>query len=98
MQRHLCDDDQVELRKRTPLWYYILREATFRGAFGSHLGPMCSRIVMETIHAAIEAAPGNIISGTPFVTAGRLPVQPAQREKFLFADMINNLCRLSVPN
>ena len=53
---------------------------------------------METIHAAIEAAPGNIISGTPFVTAGRLPVQPAQREKFLFADMINNLCRFSVPN
>lgn len=98
VQRHLCDDDQVELRERTPLWYYILREATFRGAFGSHLGPMCSRIVMETIHAAIEAAPGNIISGTPFVTAARLPVQPAQREKFLFADMINNLCRLSVPN
>ena len=98
VQRHLSDDDQVELRERTPLWYYILREATFRGASGSHLGPMCSRIVMETIHAAIEAAPNNITSDTPFFAASRLPVQPAHREKFLFADLIRNLNYLSIPN
>lgn len=49
-----------QLRERTPLWFYTLREAEhFHG--GKRLGPLASRIVMETIHAAIQATPDGII-------------------------------------
>ncbi|MER8809273.1 peroxidase family protein [Mesorhizobium australicum] len=48
------------LRERTPLWFYTLREAEhFHG--GQRLGPLASRIVMETIHAAIQATPNGIV-------------------------------------
>ena len=47
--------DFPELLTNTPIWYYVLREAEVAGVNGS-LGPMGSRLVMETIHAAIEAS------------------------------------------
>jgi hypothetical protein len=48
------------LVQKAPLWFYTLREAEhFHG--GRRLGPLASRIVMETLHAAIQAAPGGII-------------------------------------
>ncbi|RVC80520.1 hypothetical protein EN745_12640 [Mesorhizobium sp. M4A.F.Ca.ET.022.05.2.1] len=53
--------EHPDLLTRTPLWYYILREAEhFCG--GCHLGPLGSRIVMETVHAAIESSANSILS------------------------------------
>ncbi len=50
------------LHANTPLWFYCLVEArTLCG--GRCFGPLTSRIVMETIHAAIEAAPDGIVAG-----------------------------------
>jgi hypothetical protein len=48
------------LRTKTPLWYYTLKEADIRGS-GNRLGPFASRIVMETLHAAIEASDVSIL-------------------------------------
>lgn len=48
------------LVQKTPLWFYTLREAEHFHQ-GKRLGPLASRIVMETLHAAIQAAPGGII-------------------------------------
>jgi hypothetical protein len=46
---------------RTPLWLYCLVESQeLRG--GRCFGPLTSRVVMETIHAAIEAADDAIIA------------------------------------
>ena len=46
----------------TPLWFYTLREAAVLGNSGNLLGPLASRVVMETIHAAICASKDSIIS------------------------------------
>jgi hypothetical protein len=43
-----------ELAGATPLWFYVLREAELR-AGGRKLGPLGGRIVMEAVHAAIDA-------------------------------------------
>jgi hypothetical protein len=49
------------LHANTPLWLYCLAESRmFCG--GRRFGPLTSRIVMETIHAAIEAAPDGIVA------------------------------------
>jgi hypothetical protein len=50
-----------QLAKATPLWFYMLREAEYL-ANGQHLGPLASRIVMETLHAAIEASADSILA------------------------------------
>lgn len=49
-----------ELKQRTPIWFYVLKEAERRGRCG-RLGPLGSRLVMETIHAAIEASAISIL-------------------------------------
>ncbi|MDB5658054.1 MAG: hypothetical protein JWS10_669 [Cypionkella sp.] len=46
--------DAPTLVERTPLWFYVLREAEVLQG-GHKLGPLGGRIVMETIHASIEA-------------------------------------------
>lgn len=57
---------------RTPLWIYTLIEANFFHG-GRKLGPLASRVVMETLHAAIEA------SGTGLVAANEI-TQPIPDE------------------
>ena len=59
----LKDNDEL-LLKKTPLWFYVLKEADVR-ADGLKLGPFASRIVMETVHAAIEKTPGSIQTHFP---------------------------------
>ncbi|CAN5507972.1 heme peroxidase family protein [soil metagenome] len=49
------------LLEATPLWFYVLKEAE-RRQDGKRLGPLASRIVMETLHAAIQAARPSIIN------------------------------------
>lgn len=52
-----------ELAGATPLWFYLLREAELL-ARGRRLGPLGGRIVMETLHASIDASPDSILRGT----------------------------------
>ncbi len=49
----LSDLQPLNLRNRTPLWFYILREAQVT-ANGEHLGPVGGRIVAEVIYGLIE--------------------------------------------
>jgi len=50
----------TDFGSNTPLWLYTLREAE-KLHCGERLGPLASRIVMETIHAAIEASGSGMI-------------------------------------
>ena len=48
------------LRGRTPLWYYILKEAEVQGR-GNRLGRLGSRIVAETLVGLIKNSPHSIL-------------------------------------
>lgn len=51
------------LDARTPLWYYLLKEAELRGG-GARLGPAGSRIVAETIYGILRwSRPYSILRG-----------------------------------
>jgi Animal haem peroxidase len=49
----LADLDPFHLKHRTPLWFYVLREAQVT-AGGQHLGPVGGRIVAEVIIGLIQ--------------------------------------------
>ncbi|GLK70747.1 hypothetical protein KHC23_18085 [Ancylobacter dichloromethanicus] len=49
-----------EFDVKTPLWYYILREAELAG--GEHLGPVGSRIIVETLVGLIRASVTSIFN------------------------------------
>ena len=49
------------LAERSPLWYYVLREAKLH-AQGQHLGEVGSRIVAETIVGLLKADPNSYIT------------------------------------
>ncbi len=49
----LADLQHLHLHQRTPLWFYILREAAVT-ANGEHLGPVGGRIVTEVILGLIQ--------------------------------------------
>jgi hypothetical protein len=49
----LTDLAQCNLDERTPLWFYVLREAEVK-AGGEHLGPVGGRIVGEVILGLIQ--------------------------------------------
>jgi len=53
--------EQHGLLDDTPLWFYILRESEVREN-GSRLGPTGSRIVAETVHAALRYDPFSIMN------------------------------------
>jgi hypothetical protein len=67
---------------KTPLWFYILKEAELRGNEGEHLGPVGSRIVMETFVALIRASVTSIFNADP-ATAGALNVFSPTRDSTL---------------
>ncbi|MGC4961712.1 peroxidase family protein [Gordonia sp. DT101] len=58
------------LGQRTPLWYYILREAGAQ-AGGEHLGELGSRIVCETIIGSLKSDPNS------YLNANDLAVTPS---------------------
>jgi hypothetical protein len=74
----LGSDNFPELRKynlgldaSTPLWYYVLREASvFAG--GAHLGPVGGRIVAETIIGLLQLDPSS------YLNTGFRPSLPSQ--------------------
>lgn len=51
-----ADEVAPATAERTPLWYYILREAQLK-ANGQHLGPVGGRIVGETLLGLLRADP-----------------------------------------
>jgi hypothetical protein len=62
--------DRIELRHRTPLWFYVLREAFVHGK-GQHLGAVGSRIVAETMVSFVRDDPSSYLNNRhdPAVTA-----------------------------
>jgi len=53
-----------DLKKSTPLWYYVLKEAEVR-AGGETLGPVGARIVAEVLVGLIESDPGSYLVQHP---------------------------------
>lgn len=51
------------LLKKTPLWYYVLREAAVLGG-GNQLGPLGARIVAETFARMLKRSPDSFVNAT----------------------------------
>ncbi|SFI58276.1 peroxidase family protein [Planctomicrobium piriforme] len=67
----------------TPLWFYILKEAEVIEN-GERLGPVGSRILVETFHALVEGSDDSILQ-----TPGWKPtLQSVSPDKFTFADLL----------
>jgi hypothetical protein len=62
---HVDARTEAALRRATPLWYYVLREAELRGGGGLHLGPVGGRIVAEVLHGLLEADPNSYVRERP---------------------------------
>ncbi|MGF1476990.1 MAG: heme peroxidase family protein [Geminicoccaceae bacterium] len=59
--------DKSDFGERTPLWFYLLKEAEARGS-GDHLGPLGSRIVAETLLGLIVTDPASYINQGTFAS------------------------------
>jgi hypothetical protein len=80
----LADLQQLDLDHRTPLWFYVLREADVI-AHGQHLGPVGGRIVGEVIHGLIDGDPTSYLRQDPDWT----PSYGATNDQFGIADLLN---------
>jgi len=60
----LADVAEFDLDQRTPLWFYVLREADVV-ADGQHLGPVGGRIVGEVIQGLIEGDSSSYLAQDP---------------------------------
>lgn len=79
-----------ELHRRTPLWYYILKEAAVTQK-GQRLGPLGSRIVAETFVGLLDGDPTSILGRNPTWRFGEpIPglVLPGADKAFTFADLV----------
>jgi hypothetical protein len=78
------------LHQRTPLWYYVLKEAELRGK-GARLGPLGSLIVAETFIGLLQGDPESILARDPTWRLGD-PIQnlvlPGADKSFTFADLV----------
>src|SRR5215207_3661872 len=73
------------LLKKTPLWYYVLREAAVLGG-GNQLGPVGGRIVAETFARILKRDPASYLNAT----GGFTPMLPsALPGDFTVADLVN---------
>ena len=76
---------QYGWRAETPLWYYILKEASVRHR-GERLGEVGGRIVGEVLSGIIDADPTSYRAADP----GWVPVLPARDEgRFTLADAVS---------
>ncbi len=92
-------------QKKTPLWYYVLKEAELlgfneNGEPGNRLGPVGSRIVAETLVGLITHSPHSIIRDKywrpTFGLRTNFAVEPAKFEMIdllNFADVVDPLAR-----
>jgi hypothetical protein len=83
----LSEEIQNELSGRTPLWFYILREAEQRNQ-GRRLGPVASRIVAETLIGLLAGDPFSYLSVEPNWSPAAEGRVPQQGERFEIADLI----------
>jgi hypothetical protein len=73
------------LLKQTPLWYYVLREASVLGG-GNQLGPVGGRIVAETFVRMLKRDASSYLNAS----GGFAPILPsAAPGDFTVADLIN---------
>lgn len=73
------------LLKKTPLWYYILRESAVLNG-GNQLGPVGGRIVAETFVRILKRDAGSYLN----VGGGFTPILPsAVAGNFTVADLVN---------
>jgi Animal haem peroxidase len=70
------------LIKRTPLWYYVLREAEVVGR-GERLGPLGSRVVAEVLVNLLRADAQSILG-----TTGWTPTLGSRRGEFRMLDLL----------
>jgi len=68
--------DQHGLADKTPLWYYVLKEAEVQQN-GERLGKVGSRLVVETFHGLIEGSQDSI-----FGEENWKPTLPSTNENF----------------
>ncbi len=73
-------------RGKTPLWYYILKEAELNG--GSLLGRVGSRIVAETLVGLIKKSPCSILEDPGWRPKFGRPAQGTEPEKFEMIDLL----------
>lgn len=93
LQRHGFDT-------RTPLWYYILKEAEVLHD-GRQLGPVGSRLLVETIVGLIQASPISILADPSRTWQPALPARNPQHysmvDLLLLVDDLNPLGELPPP-
>lgn len=53
---------QYGFHRKTPLWYYVLKEAELANPSGTRLGPVGSRLVGDVIVSSLQADPCSFIS------------------------------------
>lgn len=88
----LLDSNGGILLSKTPLWYYVLREAAVFGN-GDQLGPVGGRVVAETFVRMLKRDPDSYLH-TPVAFAPSLP--SAIAGQFTVADLVN-FARVTVP-
>jgi Animal haem peroxidase len=79
----LADLVPFNLEERTPLWFYVLREAEVL-ADGKHLGPVGGRIVAEVFIGVLQGDPMSYLSQDPAWT----PHLGAQPDRFTMVDLL----------
>jgi Animal haem peroxidase len=81
-------EDELDLRRHgwegeTPLWLYVLREASVRES-GDRLGEVGGRIVAEVLHGVIVGDPESYLAVDP----GWMPTLPAREGRLRLADLL----------
>jgi hypothetical protein len=76
---------RARLRHETPLWYYVLCEARWRGDGGLHLGPVGGRIVAEVIVGLLEGDSQSYLRQWP---AWRPELPSRVRHDFTMPDLV----------
>ena len=91
-QAALLDANGGQLLNKTPLWYYVLREAMVLNS-GNQLGPVGGRIVAETFVRMLKRDADSFLN-TPSAFTPTLP--SAVAGDFTVADLVN-VARVTVP-
>jgi hypothetical protein len=81
----LSADDRAALEYRTPLWFYVLREAEVV-ADTAHLGPVGGRIVAEVLIGLLAGDPLSYLRVNP---TWRPTLPAANRLQFTLTDLVN---------
>ncbi len=81
----LSEGAKADLAGRTPLWYYVLKEAEVL-AGSAHLGPVGGRIVAEVLIGLLAGDPLSFLSVAP----DWKPTLPSRKPgTFTLGDLVN---------